>query len=227
MIKRTRLILATAIITSIFAAPLLADDPDPAPPSTPTKAPLPTLDELLGIDELNSDSSPSSTQKTDLDRVLSPAQAGKAFDQAVGIMEQVANRLTDHNDLSLETQRLQQDILTMLDQVIESASKGNSKGGSSSAKSESAKQEQPDQQSQQSDSKGKPGDSPSNQSGEAMPGAGAEAQPNAQTAPDGVTWGALPQRIRDALSQGIADRYSELYRKATEEYYKSLAEDQQ
>ena len=131
-------------------------------------------------------------QQTDLDRVLSPAQAGKAFDQAVGIMEQVANRLTNHNDLSLETQRLQQDILTMLDQVIESASKGNSKGGGSSSKKQSANQEQPDQQSQQSDSKGKPGDSPSNQSGEAMPGAGADAQPNAQTAPRRRNLGRTP-----------------------------------
>ncbi len=222
MINQTQLIFIT-IISCLIAAPLFAEDPD----QSKQKNPLPTLDELLGLDDSGNQPSSTSVQQTDLDRVLSPAQAGKAFDQAVGIMEQVATRLSEHSDLSLETQRLQQDILTMLDQVIESANKGNSKGSGSSSKSQSANQEQPNQQSQQTNSNGKAGNSPSNQSGEAMPGAASDAQPNTQTTPDGVSWGELPQRIREALSQGIADKYSELYRKATEEYYKALAEDAQ
>ncbi|PCJ51468.1 MAG: hypothetical protein COA73_17310 [Candidatus Hydrogenedentota bacterium] len=59
-----------------------------------------------------------------------------------------------------------------------------------------------------------------------MPGGNSNAQPGDEVMPDGVSWGSLPKRIRDALSQGITDQYSELYRSITEQYYKSLAEDQ-
>ena len=59
-----------------------------------------------------------------------------------------------------------------------------------------------------------------------MPGGSSNAQPGDEIAPDGVRWGALPKRIRDALSQGITDQYSELYRSITEHCYRSLSEDQ-
>ena len=38
-------------------------------------------------------------------------------------------------------------------------------------------------------------------------------------------WGNLPDRLRDALSQGLDEPYSQLYRSLTERYYKALAED--
>ena len=65
MIKQSQRIIAASIISCfispLFAAPLLANDPEP----NPSKAPLPTLDELLGLDEPNAqpsttDSSPTS-----------------------------------------------------------------------------------------------------------------------------------------------------------------------
>ncbi|MGV6815346.1 MAG: hypothetical protein ACWA5W_10125 [Phycisphaerales bacterium] len=232
-----RSVLLLILITPLLLhSPSFAQEGDtPKPTSTPTPTstsdPLPSLDELLGLEDAPADSTQSTTQPTthqaELDAILSPKQAGQAFTQAVGLMEQVARRLDQHHDLSLETQRLQQDILTKLDQVIASAQKGNSKGSSSSSSSQSqgSNQQQPDQQ--QAQAEGQPGNQPGDPAGESMPAPGSQADPNAPVAPDGVTWGSLPERIRQALSQGFSDQYSELYRKATEEYYKALAEDDQ
>jgi len=197
--------------------------------------PLPTLDELLGLDSKNQNGDNTSkvvdakvvdANDAALEQVLSPKQAGEAFSQAVSLMDQVAARISEHNDLSITTQRLQQDILTKLDQVIESAQKNdsNNSGSSSSSSSSSTNESQPNQQQSQqpgegSQPGGEPGDSP-------MPGGNSNAQPGDEVMPDGVSWGSLPKRIRDALSQGITDQYSELYRSITEQYYKSLAEDQ-
>ncbi len=218
--KRNMMLIALLTGPLAFAQPVVESEP------------LPTLDELLGLDtQGNAIEQPRQplidANDAELDRVLSAKQAGEAFSQAVTLMDQVATRISDHNDLSITTQRLQQDILTKLDRVIESAQNNESQGGgsSSSSSSSSSNQNQPDQQ-QESQQEGE-GSEPSNTSGqESMPGGSSNAQPGDEIVPDGVRWGALPQRIRDALSQGIADQYSELYRSITEQYYKSLAEDQ-
>ena len=220
------LALVTAICASVVCS--AAQEPDD---------PLPTLDELLGLETeqpANPDGSPTTENPNiedpnaaaldkELDAVLTPQQAGEAFTQAVQLMDQVAGRISDNNDLSIATQRLQEDILAKLDQVIEAANENNSNNSSSSSSSSQSSSEQQDQPDQQQPQQGE-GDqqNPSNQSGEeSMPGGASAANP-----PDGVSWGALPSRIRDALSQGISDKYSELYRTLTEQYYKSLAEDE-
>ncbi len=41
----------------------------------------------------------------------------------------------------------------------------------------------------------------------------------------GVEWGNLPERIRQDLLQGRNDKFSSMYRRLTEEYYKRLAEE--
>lgn len=187
--------------------------------------PLPSLDELLGLEE----SQPNAADPNEeaLKQILSPKEAGEALGQAVNLMNQVAARIESGNDLSIATQRLQEDILRKLDQVIESAKnnqQGQGSGASSSQSSSSSSQQQPNQQQQ--DGQGQQGQ-PGSESGEpSVPGGTSTANPGDGLAPDGVAWGALPQRIRDALSQGISDRYSELYRSITEEYYRSLAEDE-
>lgn len=186
---------------------------------------LPSLDELLGLEEQADGADPNEAA---LREVLSPREAGEALGQAVKLMDQVAQRIGADADVSIATQRLQEDILRKLDQVIESAQNNqqSSGGGSSSAQSSSSEnQQQPDQQQQQG--QGEQQNAPGNEAGqEAMPGGSSTASPGDALAPDGVSWGALPQRIRDALSQGISDRYSELYRTLTEEYYRALAEDE-
>jgi len=130
---------------------------------------------------------------------------------------------------SIATQRLQEDILRKLDQVIESAKQNQSGGGgqsSTSQQSSSSNQEQPDQQ-QQEQAPGQ-GSEPSSESGDtSMPAGSSEANPGDEIQLDGVRWGSLPKRIRDALSQGIADEYSELYRSVTERYFRALADDEE
>jgi len=198
-------------------------------PPTKDKDTLPSLDELLGIENKNdqrADKPIEDANDAELDRVLSAEQAGEAFSQAVKLMDQVASRITDNADLSLTTQRLQEDILSKLDKVIESAQKNDSGGGggsSSSSQSSSSQKNQPNQQQAQEGE----GSKPSSNSGDApMPAGSSTARPGDEIAPDGVSWGALPERFREALSQGISDRYSELYRSITEQFYKSLAEDE-
>lgn len=192
---------------------------------TPAEDPLPSLDELLGLEESNT-SSVDPNQEA-LRQVLSPKEAGEALGQAVNLMNQVASRIESGNDLSVATQRLQEDILRKLDQVIESAQNNQQGGGGSSSSSQSSSsssQQQPNQQQQ--DGQGQQG-LPGSESGEpSVPSGTSTASPGDALAPDGVAWGALPQRIRDALSQGISDRYSDLYRSVTEEYYRALAEDE-
>jgi hypothetical protein len=206
--------------------------PAAEPASEPASEPddLPSLDELLGLEDEHKDTKNEKpiedANDAALEKVLSPKEAGEAFSQAVSLMDQVAERLSKNNDLSITTQRLQEDILRKLDQVIESAKNNNSNGqGSSSSQSSSQNQQQPNQQQQQQEGEGS---EPSSESGDAsMPAGSSDAQPGSEVAPNGVSWGALPERIRDALSQGISDRYSELYRSLTEQYYKSLAEDEE
>lgn len=200
-------------------------NPEAEVDAEPVTEPLPSLDELLGLEQ--GDDSEIDNEAEALREVLSPREAGEALGEAVNLMNRVAQRLEQGNDLSLPTQRLQEDILRKLDQVIESAQNNQQGGGSSSnaQSSSSSNQQQPDQQ-QQNAQNGQQS-SPGSESGpEQMPGGTSAAQPGDAPAPDGVSWGALPQRIRDALSQGISDRYSELYRSITEDYYRALAEDE-
>ena len=39
-----------------------------------------------------------------------------------------------------------------------------------------------------------------------------------------AAWGNLPDRVREMLVQGTNDRFSDIYKKQTEEYYRKLAE---
>ena len=58
-----------------------------------------------------------------------------------------------------------------------------------------------------------------------QPPARKDANPNPGVAARGAAWGSLPARLRDALLQGNEDRYSNLYQKWTEAYYRRLAEE--
>lgn len=223
--KRPRTVIPGLLAGAVLAGVVVGQPAEtPTPQSPQGQEPLPTLDELLGLEEEQGGADPNDEA---LQEALSPREAGEALGQAVGLMDRVAQRIGSDRDVSISTQRLQEDILRKLDQVIESAQNNqqSGSGGSSSAQSSSSNQQQPNQQ-QQNEGQQSQG-SPGTESGqESMPGGSTTANPGDALAPDGVSWGALPQRIRDALSQGFSDRYSELYRTLTEEYYRALAEDE-
>jgi hypothetical protein len=206
------------MLLPLLAAACLAM-PAHAQTTQPTDGPsLPTLDDLLGI----ADGESGELGDEALERKLSAQEAGERFEQAVVLMGDAAGRISGSGDLGLQTQRIQEDILRKLDQVIEAAQQQQSGGGSSS--SSSSQQQQQQQQPNQS-SQGQAAQQPGGEPGEDnMPGASTDAQLNTGVAPDGVTWGNLPQRERDAVSQGVNDRYSALYRRLTELYYRRLAE---
>lgn len=197
---------------------------------------LPTLEELLGLEpsaaeeagaEQGEDAgADGELEETDAERLLRRELSGERSDEpfleAVRLMGESASRLADDSDAGTVTQRLQEEILRKLDRAIEQAQNQQSSSSSSSSgsSSEPQAQQQPNQQQSQGSQTGQ-GD---NQS-EADAPPGSDASPAQAVAPDRARWGALPERVREALSQGSSDRFSAVYRRMTESYYKRLAEE--
>jgi len=198
----------TALIVQLLCSgSLAADEPQH----------VPSLDELLGLKEHE-----QAEDTTKIDQALSAQEAGEAFTQAVGLMGDAANRIDTNSDTGLITQRMQEEIIRKLEQVIESAQQNESSSSSgSSSSSSSSQQQQPNQQSQQSQTPTPGSGDPSD--GSTPPGSTEVGSNNTTGAR--AKWGNLPERLRDALSQGLDEPYSQLYRRLTEEYYKALAED--
>lgn len=191
-----------------------------SPPSQPVKPAEPTLDELLGLPgEKPPGAEPS---KSDLERKLTATEVADQFKQAVQLMGQTAERLASSKDTGLHTQRVQEDIIRKLDQVIkaaEDASKQQKQQRSKSQKQQQQQQQQqPGQQRQEQSTTDPDQDSPEGP-------AGREAAPNPGVAARGAAWGSLPERLREALVQGNTDKYSSIWQKWTEAYYRRLAED--
>jgi hypothetical protein len=225
-----------AVALLALAAPAWPQDQPQSPPakpvepgtpaSEPPKDP-PTLDELLGIGgeprpAEGEDVPPGDTTRADLDRELSGKEAAEQFREAIGLMGETAERIKASRDTGLGTQRLQEDIIRKLDMVIRSAERQQSskQQSSSSSKAQDPKN-QPSQQRQGSQGQQNQGENRD----EREPPPRQEGALNPEIAARGAAWGALPERVRDALLQGNEDRYSAMYRKLTEAYYKRLAEE--
>ena len=163
---------------------------------------------------------------------LSMSEAVDVFGRALQEMGRAAKQLGTELDPGLKTQRLHGLILAKLDQVIDTAAQ--SQLGSSSGRTSG--------QAHRQDT-GSVDNAPSPAQGRAAePGedAGATAEHSGQFPPGRfgdvgsergllrelrVEWGNLPGRLRDELLQGLNERFSPVYRKATEAYYRRLAED--
>ncbi len=133
-----------------------------------------------------------------------------------------ADLLENERDPGLGTQRLQEEILAKLDELIDQAQKQRMSMSSQSP----GQQDQSDAQQQP---RPRPTDSAGQQrtqAGESQPGAPPgrqEGDINRVLEETGSEWGNLPPRLRDELIQGRDDRPSRLYRRLTEEYYTRLA----
>lgn len=206
------------------------DRPAEAPPSDrppadkpETDDPLPSLDELLGLpkDHKPADGTgdPKDPTRDELDRKLAPAEAAAEFEQTVALMKQAASRLGESRDPGVATQRLQDDIIRRLDQIISAAERNQQQSQSKSKSQQQQQKQQPQQQRQQSQTnKGENKsqvDPPARQDGPLSP-----PKPAASAA-----WGNLPEHVRESLMQGLGDRFSSLYQSMTESYYKRLAEE--
>lgn len=186
---------------------------------------LPGLDELLGLEESGEqgESAAPSVTERELERALEGGSAGDDFAEAVRLMGETAWRLGEAADAGEDTQRLQEEILRKLDKVIERARQNQQSSSSSSSPSSSQQQQQqqPDQQNQSQSNSSSEGE---NQS-ESQPPGGGDARPAQGVAADTATWGALPERVREALQQGSSSEFSAVYRRMTEAYYRRLAEE--
>jgi len=197
--------------------------------SQPEDQPLPTLDELLGLDDSDAESNEEAVNDTevdaadaDLERVLEQDKPiADEFLEAVGLMHESATRLSSSTDTGIVTQRLQEDILRRLDELIDRAGDQSSSSSSSSSESQTSTQQQQPSQQRRDENQSNVND---NQDESTAPG-GQEARLGAQATLDGARWGNLPKRLRDALLQGSSDSYSSLYKQMTETYYRRLAEE--
>lgn len=230
---RTGFALAGALFASLaLAAQQPAPPLEPASPSKPAaeakpapKAP-PSLDDLLN---LTPDKSPDGTPpapdvtREDLDKRLANEKPEDLFKQALDLMDSSAKRLADAKDPGLETQRLQEDALRKLDQLISQLKKKKSqqqqqKQQQQQNQDQEDKQSQPQQsgqrQEQRHDAESNTTQLPARRDGALRPGLEAAR----------AAWGALPARIREMLLQGQGEKFSSVYEKMTEEYYKKLAE---
>lgn len=188
----------------------------------------PTLDELLEIDPSVADTAAAEDAAEAAADVLDPEESMRMFQGVVTDMEQASARLSESKDPGLKTQRIQEDIMKKLDQVIASAKKQQGGGGSSSSDAQQQQQQnqgssQNQQQSQQANA---------SQSSNPNPGTPTRGSVTGVTPDEGVDamkdrWGDLPPRLRDELIQGLNEWVSPVYREMTEAYYRRLAEQEE
>jgi len=220
---------------SATPAPAVRSDA-PASPAAPADAPEkadPSLDELLGLRS----SAPKPTAdgaalpaRRAIDEQLRSAKPEDALNEAVKLMGDAAARLQDPGDVSLATQRVQQEILDKLDQVIAAARKQRQQQSKQQQKPKPDDQQQSQQQQQQQQQQAQQEQQAREQrargEGERkeLPGAqAARLNPGLDGARAG--WGTLPARVRDALLQGSGEKFSSVYQQMTEDYYRRLAQE--
>ena len=203
----------------------------------------PTLDELLdltpsgeSVDGVGNDESGSTwSQPGDEDiaesveRALSASDAADAFEQAVGEMDVVSRRIGRTLDPGVQTQRMQESILRKLDQVIQSAKDQSSSGGGGGSGEPRDQDQGGKKLAQQNPTSGGQDQAKAGgqQASSGAAGSGTPDKPEGQDTPIEQLrkeWGVLPPRVREELSDGLRERFSPLYRRMTEAYYKALAE---
>lgn len=208
---------------------------------------LPSLDDLLNLDVPKTQNKPQADDKPiDPDAVTSN-QGRQALERAVTGMQKVATRMGDDRDVSLSLQRSQEKIIKDLDEVIAAAKKQqNQQQASSTSSSQSKQQEQSQKQNDTSKNSSKRSDTQNgNTNGQQQQSASQQSKSQKGNAADTaaqmktqqpqnaaqpiesgkVEWGSLPPRLRDELMQGTQERFSPVYEKQTEAYYRRLAEE--
>ena len=192
--------------------------------------PPPSLDDLLGLEtdesEVQADEAARAESERELQRRLDEKEITDAFLVALDKMATSATRLGELFDTGLATQRVQQDILAKLDQLIDKARQMQSLGQASASRSTSSRRsrsQNPGQRKNQANNSRRDGTPQDPQAGDPPPRQDGDIHTILQEV--GVEWGNLPERLRQELMQGRNDKFSSMYRRLTEEYYKRLAEE--
>lgn len=226
-------VFCTAMLIAHGVSGALQPAPKAEPPREPEKAKaepkpapdVPDLDSLLGTvpDALTKKPEGADPSKKELDRQLSLKEQADEFAKAVELMNETADRVEKESDTGLATQRLQEDILTRLDRLIKSAQKNSSKSKQQKESSKDKDSQQNQNMRQQSQAQSKQAAA---QPGERADGPDREEGTlgSAPVAPP-ASWGELPAHVRDALMQGLSDKFSSMYQNMTESYYRRLADE--
>jgi hypothetical protein len=241
------LTLGAGVFAQTTAKPAEAPPPASQPASSsPADKPPSSLDDLLKIDREkpkagddaskqpaagSAEEAAAAQAKREIDKQLSEAEVANDFVQAVEKMGVAADMLDVRFDPGLGTQRVQEDILAKLTQLLDQAKKNKSKSSSSSSSSSRQRNaQQPQnpgskQQNQNQSEADQRNRNPSDNRSEIDPPSQEQTQMNSVLQESRSEWGNLPQRLRDSLLQGRKDKFSTLYERLTWEYYKRLAEE--
>ena len=224
-------------------------------PNQPAAEPPKTLDELLGIVGSGGEKAAQAQRNEKLERGLLEKSLNDLADAAIQDMKLAQQLVSQDRDLGMGTQRVQAQALSRLDALIEAAVKFEKSSSKKSSKSKPQKKNSGSQSGSQKKQDGeiknegdesknegekkstKNGDTTQNKDGTQNQGqqSGDKVNPpefeDAQLQSDmemdegRSEWGHLPLRIREIMSQGRRDRISALYQRATEAYYRRMAED--
>lgn len=199
-----------------------------------------SLDDLLGIPSSDGASGDAATDRSSderLERTLDGANMQDLVGRAMAGMREAARRLGQERDAGLGTQRIQQDVVAVLDRLLAEAQRQQqSSKGSSRSRSRQQQQSPSDEPSENN------GQSGSSRSAADASSSGSSSEPGSdestgqrstdESAVSGadldesrVEWGRLPERVRELILQGRRDRVSTLYERITREYYRRLAEE--
>lgn len=216
--------LVGAVMVAVSAGVTEPATPSPEPEARQKQTP-PSLDELLGLVDDADNAAEQAARQNDqeLQRRLSDVELGDAFEVALEKMQISADLLDVERDSGLGTQRVQQDILAKLDQLIDIAKQMSQKQPMSSSGGGSGQPKPQPGAEQQQPGEGRRTQS-GTQGGQAIdPPPGREGDINTIIEETDTEWGHLPERLREMLEQGRNSYISGLYRTLTEEYYKRLA----
>jgi len=218
----------------------------------PTNPPAKTLDELLGIGGSGGEKAAEAQRNENLSRELQENSLQDLAKAAMADMK-IAQQLVDKDhDLGIGTQRVQAQALSRLDALIEAAvkfeksatgkpqknkNKKDSSGSGVKKKPGSDENEADGKPNNKENGSDKNGDTnekqDSKRNNNGAPGdeinppefVDAQLQDDSNMDESRSEWGHLPQRIREIMAQSRRDRISALYQKATEAYYRRMAED--
>ncbi len=155
--------------------------------------------------------------------------AGQAVARTLILMEQSRKQLSAKLDPGPETQAVQQQIVTALDELIAAAmaaAQGTAGASGQPQPGERRERQQPGKPDKTADGATTP-------AGEVQGGPGSvQSDGTGLTTPSGEFresrrgWGHLPARERDEIIQGVREAVLEKYREQINEYYRALAEEE-
>lgn len=209
-----------AAIVAVAGA-LVASGQAAGPPADP----IPNLDDLLGLPRAEPRAAGAAAPEDEAlrEKLTDEEEPTEDFERAVELMSTTAQRLSVAGDAGLPTQRMQEDIVRALDKLIAQAEQNQQQ--SRSKQRQQQQQQQGSQREQRQQSQAQRSEAARGESSENQPPAGQEARPAALSPAAQAAWGNLPQHVREALVQGASDRFSSMYQRLTETYYRRLAEE--